>query len=73
MSYEYSKLSGKIKEICGTQSVFAMHMGLSERTVSLKMSGKREWKQSEIRKACEILKISQKDIPLYFFKIKVQN
>ena len=72
MSYEYSKLLGKIKEKCGSQAVFACAMGLSERTMVLKLSSKRDWKQSEIDKACAVLDIPKIDIPLYFFTVNVQ-
>ena len=72
MSYEYSKLSGRIKERCGSQAAFAAAIGLSERTISLKMSSKRDWKQNEINKACEILNIETKEISEYFFTPKVQ-
>lgn len=70
--YDYSKLSGKITEKYGTQYKFAKAMDLSERSISLKLSGKVEFKQSEIEKACEILEITKKEIVEYFFKQKVQ-
>ena len=38
MAYDYAKLNGRIIEKCGTQAVFAERMGLSERTVSLKLN-----------------------------------
>ena len=43
MPYNYSKLLGRIVECCGTQANFAEKIGLSERTVSLKLNGKRAW------------------------------
>jgi hypothetical protein len=73
VGYEYSKLLGRIKEICGSQAVFASRIMLSERAVSLKLNSKRDWKQDEIRRACEILSIEKEDIPQYFFSPKVQN
>ena len=45
MPYNYSKLLGRIVELCGTQAVFSQKMQLSERSVSLKLNGKRAWKQ----------------------------
>lgn len=72
MSFNYSKLEGLIKEVCGTQAAFANRIGLSERTISLKLSGKTPWKQPQIKRACEILKIKEKDIPSYFFATRVQ-
>lgn len=69
MPYNYSKLLGRIVEKVGTQSNFADKVGLSERSVSLKLNGKVGWKQSEIAKACEVLAICDNEIPDYFFAI----
>lgn len=69
MPYDYSKLYGAIAEKCGTRAVFAQKMGLSERSVSLKLNGKIGWKQMEIAKACTILDIDAENIPSYFFKL----
>lgn len=71
--YNYSKLLGRIKEKCGKQSVFSAKMNLSERSMSLKLNGKREWKQGEIQKACEILEITSGELSSYFFNTNVQN
>ena len=73
MAYDYNKLLGRIVEKCGTQSRFAEAMGLSERSVSLKLNGKVGWKQKEIVKACEVLDISTDDLCKYFFALCVQN
>lgn len=69
MPYDYSKLYGLIAEKCGTQARFAQQIGLSERSVSLKLNGRIGWKQTEIAKACNILGIADEHIPVYFFKI----
>lgn len=47
--------------------VLQKKMGLSERSVSLKLTGVRQWTQSEIYKAKELLKIEDKEIVKYFF------
>ena len=73
MAFEYSKLKGRIVEIFKTQSNFAIAMGWSERTVSLKLNCKRSWKQNEICKAIKLLNLSSDDIQTYFFESKVQN
>lgn len=72
MAYEYNKLNGKIIEVCSTQAIFAEKMGLSERTISLKLNNKISWKQPEIQKAIEILGLVDNDIQEYFFTLKVQ-
>lgn len=73
MNYDYSKLSGKIKEVCGTQAVFAEKMGLSEKSISAKLNNERPFKQPEIDKAIKILQLADEDIRKYFFTTKVQN
>lgn len=73
MAYDYANLNGKIVEKCGTQAVFAERMGLSERTISLKLNNKVAFKQPEIQKALPILGLTESDIQAYFFTLKVQN
>ena len=73
MPINYSKLKGRIVEKCGTQSNFAQKMCLSERTISLKLSGKVPFKQPEILKALEVLDLSDEDIQAYFFVVEVQG
>ena len=73
MSFEYSKLLGKIVSVYGTQYNFARALNLSERSVSLKLNNHIPWTQPEISKAASLLSIDQKDIPEYFFDQKVQK
>lgn len=73
MAYDYAKLNGRIVEKCGTQAVFAERMGLSERTVSMKLNNKIAFKQPEIQKALEVLDLASDEIQAYFFTMKVQN
>lgn len=70
MSYDYGKLKGRIVEIFGTQKKFAESIGFSERTLSLKLNNKVAWRQDEISKAQELLKIEDKEINDYFFNKK---
>lgn len=70
--FQYSKLKGKIVEIFGSQKKFAEAMGLSERTVSLKLQGTTPWTQPEMFKAVGLLKEPVHMIDEYFFTQKVQ-
>lgn len=69
----YSALNGKIVEKYGTQTEFAKAMELSQRTISLKLNSKIDWKTSEIIRACDLLEIEKEEIPKYFFTLKVQS
>ncbi|WP_105100335.1 DUF739 family protein, partial [Streptococcus suis] len=71
MVKDFSKLSGRIVEKFVTQSNFAVAMGLSERSISLKLNGKVSWKDDEIEKAIKLLELAVEDIPKYFFTRKV--
>ena len=73
MAFNYSELRGRIIEKYGSQSDFAQAFGCSERTLSLKMTGKRPWKQTEILAAIKLLGLSEEDIQDYFFTLEVQN
>ena len=71
--YDYSKLRGRIVEKLGTNQAFAKAIGLSEVSVSDKVSGKRYWKQREIAKAIEILEIPETEVGIYFFQKKEEQ
>lgn len=73
MSFEYSKLRGKIKEVFNTQEAFAEAMEMSTTSISAKLNNKVEWSQKEIDKASEVLMIPKDEIPMYFFTPKVQQ
>jgi hypothetical protein len=72
MAYDYSKLRGRIVEKFGNQKSFAVAMGWSERTMSLKINGLRFWSQPEIEKAMKLLELNGDDIRPYFFTENVQ-
>lgn len=72
MTFDYSNLSGRIVAKYGTQYNFAIAIGMSERSLSLKLNNKVPWKSTEIAKAARLLDIEADDIPKFFFKPKVQ-
>lgn len=72
MSYDYRRLRGRIIEKYGALKDFAVAMGWSERTLSLKINCKVFWKQPEIIKASELLEIPSDEVMNYFFNQNVQ-
>lgn len=73
MEWNYQKLRGKIKEICGTQDNFAEKLGINRVSLSQRLNNLLEFTQKEIYKSCEILGIERADIPEYFFTLKVRK
>lgn len=69
--FDYSKLKGKIREVCGTNTVFAKKLGCSLNTLSAKLNHKNEFTQSDIIKSTRILQIDLSDISAYFFTQQV--
>lgn len=72
-NFDYSKLRGKIKEVFDTQKAFSDALGLSAPTLTLKLSGRSDFTQSEMNKAADLLKFSRAEIPVYFFTEKVKK
>ncbi len=71
MIYEYGKLRGKIKEVCGTQDSFSKKLGIGKVSLSQRLNCRTEFSQDEILVACDILGIRREEIPVYFFTLKV--
>mgnify|MGYP003293673981 CR=1 FL=1 len=75
MKFDYSKLIGRIIEKFGSRKAFAEACGLSENSISKKLSGKMGITTNDIIKwsSSELLDIAIHDIPEYFFAFKVQE
>ena len=73
MEFDYSRLRGKIREKCGTETAFAQAMSLSITSMSKKLNAKTMFTQDEMFMACAILGIDVGEIPLYFFAPKVKQ
>jgi transcriptional regulator with XRE-family HTH domain len=71
MTWDYSKLRGRIKEICGTQDNFAERLGMGRVSLSQRLNNMLEFTQDEIYHACDILSIDMQEIDTYFFTLKV--
>ena len=74
ITFDFNKLKGRIKEIYGTQSAFAIEMLMNEATLSNKLNNNVEFTSKEIYRACLLLQIdTEKEIEQYFFNIKVRK
>ena len=71
MSFDYSKLRGRIIEKYGSQSNFAKKFGVSENTFSQKMINKMRFTSDDIIKMSKLLSIPQDEVGFYFFTRKV--
>lgn len=71
MRWNYSKLKGRIKEICDTQDEFASRLGIGRVSLSQRLNNQLEFTQDEMFKSCEVLEFEVSDIPLYFFAPEV--
>ena len=71
--FDFSKLKGRIKEIYGTQSAFAIAMLMNEATLSNKLNNNVEFSPKEIVRAMLLLNIDFNNVEEYFFTLKVQK
>ena len=71
VKYDLNKLRGRIVEKFRTQGAFATALGVSEKSLILKLSGKTYFTLPEITKAVKLLELSENDIQEYFFTEKV--
>lgn len=71
--FDYDKLRGRIKEVCGTESKYAEKIGLGRVSVSQRLNNQAEFTQQEMLETANILEFPIEDIPTYFFKEKVQK
>ena len=67
MTYNYSKLLGRIKERGYTQYKLAKEIGMDKSSLSAKLNGKSAFTTKEIDCICKVLDISNSEIVDYFF------
>ena len=67
MTYDYSNLLGKMRQMGITQKDLGRIIEKSEATVNRKLCGAREWKQSEMYKVLEALNEPVERASFYFF------
>ena len=67
MDFNYNKLKGRIKEMCGTQLGYAKALGISDAALSQRLNNKGVFTQTEIYESMAILKIEPVELSIYFF------
>lgn len=73
VTFDYSKLRGRIKERFGTEKIFAEKMGMSQQALSSRLNNKTEFADEEIYTGQQILDFDVSEIGKYFFTPKVQK
>ena len=68
MIERYAALRGRIVEKYGTQQDFCEALGVSQTSVSKKMSGKAGFSQKDIKLWCKLLDINLGDVGRFFYK-----
>ena len=71
LTFDYSKLRGRIVVRFGIQSAFAAALGMSEGTLSGRLTNKSFFTAEEIVTACKLLDIRLEEVNEYFFTLKV--
>lgn len=73
MSFDYSKLRGRIREKYGTEQKFAAAMGIGRVTLSSKLNNESDFTRKQILRAAAALDLDVTQIPEYFFTAEVQK
>lgn len=71
VSFDHSKLRGRIVEKFGTYSAFFNHLDITSIQASRKLNGKSDFSRKDIVHWCELLDIDLKDVGLFFYALKV--
>ena len=71
ITFDYSKLAGRIKEKFGSQKAFSEALGVTEATLSNKMTGIYYFTQAEIDKSIRLLDLEPGTVTAYFFTQRV--
>lgn len=73
MHFDFSELRGRIIVKYGSVHSFAEAMGICDSAISEKLSGKRNFTQTQIYNIVEMLGIDKSEIPFYFFTPKTRK
>ena len=71
--FDFSKLTGKIKEQYKNRDEFCEKINLSANSLSKKLNNKVPFTSPEIYRIVEVLGIDIKEIHVYFYTLKVEK
>lgn len=72
MTFDHSKLRGRIVERFGTCRAFCAEIGYKNGILSTRLAGTTPFRADEIRCFCEALEIPDAEVAAYFFTPKVR-
>lgn len=67
MTFNYSRLLGRIKECGYTQESLAKAICVNKATLNVKLNNKGSFNVKEINAICKLLDVSKSEIGAYFF------
>lgn len=73
ITFDYSKLLGRIKEKYGTHEKFAAAIGISRTALSQRLNNRVQFTPLEMRKIAKLLDIGEKEYYAFFFTEKVRE
>ena len=73
VQYDYSKLRGRIREVLGTEGLFAEKLSRSQNFLTKVFNGESFFSQKDIETGTDVLNIPVQEIGTYFFTKKVHK
>lgn len=68
--FNHEKLEERINTMYGDTAAFAKLLGLTKQKLNSRLNCTKDFTQSEIEKAAELLNIFPEEIPAYFFEVE---
>lgn len=65
--YNYNRLRGLIREMCGTQENYCKEIGIAQTTLNTRLKGETFFKQDEIEKTAKLFDLNSEDVNEIFF------
>lgn len=73
VTFDFSKLRGKIIEQYGSCAAFSDAAGFKPGALSMRLNNQTPWRAYEILTVCKMLNIPAEEVSLYFFAQKFRK